>query len=205
MNNMTNAATKKSVLRRVGRAMFGPLLLIALGTSCMTLQPPTLIQTVSDISGDLVGVAETRVNVAAMRLWVEEIHRTDASTVTGAFGATHHGSDSLGLILEHEFVVALARRVNLVDKEAADMPDTATLNPTLAERAEFYEATHVLVGDYIVQGGDVMVSVRLVDAKTRLIVAAASGVLIGAAEELDSEEEGADEDHEESEELVAQD
>lgn len=198
MTKMTNVLLQRSVHRRVGRAAIGMLLLLA--TSCVTTRPPTLIDTVSSISGDLVQVAETRVNVGAMRLWVEEIHRTDTAAAHGAFGATHSGGDSLGLILEHEFVVALSRRVNLVDKEAAGNPETATLNPTLTDRAEFYAATHVLVGDYIEQGNDVMISVRLVDAKSRLIVAAASGLLVGAAEDLDSQEGGVDEDHEESEE-----
>src|SRR5262249_24885711 len=116
------------------------------------------------------------------RVAVQELHalRRDAGARTVANGA--HVEDAVGIALQHEFVIALAGKLNVVESEAVTPPAAAQAPATLSDVAATFGATHLLLGDYHGREGVLVVSVRLIDAELHVIVAAVFGTATAAPE-----------------------
>ena len=157
------------------------LALVTVGTSgCASLFERGLDKSVEEIGIRLVDAAQARFNVGSMRVWVYEIHETGPEPVVAVarYGVQpHHGGDEIGVALEHEFTIALSNHLYLVEAEFYTPLLGRTSGATQGDLAAARGATHLLVGDYQRKGSELLVSVRLVDVESRLIVAAASGVV----------------------------
>ncbi len=133
---------------------------------------------VSLIAEELVESARQRVELSQLRVAVVEIQGIRPGPVSlraAAYPIQHE--DQISEVLEHEFVIALASRLNVVESELVG-PSTAQVpESTLNEVASSYGATHLLVGDYQRSDGLLVVSVRLIDADSKIIVAAARGTV----------------------------
>jgi hypothetical protein len=121
----------------------------------------------------LVQSARERADLRPMRVWVAEIRETRQETAR--VSVRESSGDVLGLRLEHELVIALAARLNVIESEVGEAELTAGAGAALGERAAARGATHVLIGDYVRQRDRLQLTVRLIDADSRLIVAAARG------------------------------
>ena len=152
--------------------------LLALGASaCTSLFAERQSEAVEDIGARLVAAAETRSNLSSMRVWVYEIHETSPDPAPRQFGLGPHGDDEIGLALEHDFSIALSSYLNLIETEAFAAPVAPASSASLDEQAAAHGATHLLLGDYLRRDDELIVSVRLVAADSRLIVAAARGIV----------------------------
>ncbi len=154
---------------------------------CACLAPGSVEQMGSDVTvlaEQLVESARQRVELNQMRVVVREIHELRPAPVSPRAAAYPvRREDPIGHALEHEFVIALATRVNVVESEMVG-PSTAEVSAsTLSDLASTYGATHLLVGDYQKSEYVLVVSVRLIDADSHVIVAAARGTV--AFPELD--------------------
>ena len=147
--------------------------LLCLGTgACAELEPR------DEVAGDidrlaerLVQTARERADLRQIRVWVAEIQQTRPQTTR----ATATPDDMIGLQLEHELVIALATRLNVVESEFVEPSLAPPARGALSEGATARGATHVLVGDYVRQRDVIQITLRLIDAESRLIVAAARG------------------------------
>jgi len=156
------------------------LLAFACVLSPACLAPATEEQAGKDVdvlARELVESARQRVELGQMRVVVRDIRelRSVASGQRNAAQPAHE--DVLGKTLEHEFVIALATRVNVVESELVGPLTAQVPASTLSDLASTYGATHLLVGDYRRGDGLLAVSVRLIDADTHVIVAAARGTV----------------------------
>src|SRR5262245_52841228 len=107
----------------------------------------------SDLDGlavRLVEAAQARVDLRQARVWVAGIHQTQPQ-ITRA-GMSQPREDLIGSRLDHEFVIALAGRLNVLESELSDPPATLEGKVALGERATAYGATHVVIGEYVRQG-----------------------------------------------------
>ncbi len=133
---------------------------------------------VQQIAEALVESARQRVELSQMRVAVVEIQgiRPGPISLRAAVYPVHHG-DQVSEVLEHEFVIALASRLNVVESELSGPSASQVQVSTLSDVASSYGATHLLVGDYQRCDGLLIVSVRLIDAGSKIIVAAARGTV----------------------------
>jgi flagellar FlgO protein len=169
------------------RALAKALVLVALALlvfGCATTGPKLAGTDVSQIAEQLVESARQRVELGQMRVVVraiEELH--PAPTGPRPAGNPVQRTDPISETLEHEFVIALAGQLNVLESELVEPPVSSTTPSTLSEMASSYGATHLLAGDYQRSGDKLVVSVRLIDAESKIIVAAARGtVALPAAE-----------------------
>ena len=170
----------ESARRRVYRP--GPAWALAvtlsIGGACASTSA-SVEQTGEDVTllvDELVEFARQRVELSQMRVLVKEIHelRSAPATVREAAAPVRHG-DPISEVLEHELVIALASRVNVVESEFTAPAVTKASAVTLSDVASTYGATHLLAGDYMRSDDQLVVTVRLIDVDTRVIVAAARG------------------------------
>jgi hypothetical protein len=77
--------------------------------------------------------------------------------------------------------IALANRLNVIESEIVT-PRPAEPASTLGDLASTYGVTHLIVGDISAASGELVVPVRLIDAETHIIVAAAIGTVALPAE-----------------------
>ena len=123
---------------------------------------------IGELSARLVETARLRTDLSGMRVCVHDIR---SRTVPDG------RSRAIGDALEREFTVALASDLNLLDVEYSG-PDAPTLAVDgLDEVSEHHGATHLLVGSFQERTEDMVVTVRLIDASSHLIVAAARGAV----------------------------
>lgn len=171
------AAQRRIRPRRPGFPAAVLLLGVALGPAGCATTP--LSRSVSEIAERLAASLEQRKDARALRILVYEIHATEASNprVGRASAAPAHGDD-LGTLLEHELVVALAPRLNIVEAERAAAGSELLVGAGLKRLAEHFGANAVLAGDYLrEEGGGVRLSLRIIDVDSMLVVAAATGVI----------------------------
>lgn len=161
-----------SAVRRASRWLAAGMLCTG-AVACAGLEPDEeLGSDVDRLAERLVQTARERADLRQIRVWVAEIHETRPETTRASMQETP--DDLIGLRLEHELVIALATRLNVVEAELVE-PPPASPRAALGESAAARGATHVLVGDYVRQRDALQITLRLVDAESRLIVAAARG------------------------------
>ncbi len=152
------------------------LLTAALGGACAsTGSVEQAGMEVTVIAEELVESARQRVELSQLRVVVRDIRELVHAPVVINAGQTLRREDPIGAALEHDFVTALAGRLNVVESELLGPAVQQTTVSTLSELASSYGATHLLVGEYQRSGDALVVSVRLIDAASRIIVAAARG------------------------------
>lgn len=140
--------------------------MVAVGCST-TPEPMHDQQSVTQIAEQLVEVAEVRADLRHIRAYVQmkELSPAHNSRPTAA----------LATELEHQLLLALHSRINVVDTQLS-RPEPETGDDPL-RAAQFYRATHVVIGDYARDGDDLMVCLRLVDVESKVIVAASEGYI----------------------------
>lgn len=123
---------------------------------------------VEELSSQIVSTARLRTDLSGMRVCVHDIQAREGASARSA---------AIGDALEREFVVALSNDLNLLDAEfsGADAPSLEVDGPSSV--GEHHGATHLLVGSYHERGEDLVVTVRLIDAESHLIVSAARGTV----------------------------
>lgn len=137
---------------------------------------PGLEASVGRIAERLVRSAELRTNLRSVRTRIDTIEPEHGTA--GRFAADE--GERIGTVLRRELMLVLVDDIYLVDSDA-DPHDRATLGEVSRAADAPPGATHRLVGDYVCVGGDVYLSMRLVDARTHVIVAAARGPIPLAA------------------------
>lgn len=184
-------------------AAFGITCALALSAGCQTAREDAeggfeAKGGIEQIATTLVSQAEVRVDLSATRITVEPIF---SSSEPGRLKRTEFSMDSmesakraerLSDALREELSLALSRHMNVIDvRLSADATDKEDGGPTAPVTA----ASHVLVGDYVGRGETILLTVRLVDSRTKLIVATARGEVLprplvnaGATHFLDSPE-----------------
>ena len=131
------------------------------------------------IADALVESAERRTDLSAMRLFIDELEEDLSMTLDGRTLASHEHA-AVNKKLEQELMAALSNRTNLLDLGLDLEPDRMShprSGAELRELAEEYGATHAVVGSYVRQGENLLLSIRIVEVKTLLIVASARGVV----------------------------
>lgn len=137
-----------------------------------------LQEAVTEIANRLIEAAELRIDMRTVRVCVHEIGADPMeSRAMAASSLTVPGDDWVGRELQKEIVVAIANRLNVVDTELGRMNAPDLRKTTLHDAAKHFGASHFLVGDYVSRGDEVILSLRLVDSESNLIVAAARGVV----------------------------
>lgn len=135
-------------------------------------------EAVTEITNRLIEAAELRVDMRSVRVCVHEIGADPMEArAMAASSLTVPGDDWVGRELQKEIVVAIANRLNVVDTELGRMDAPDLRKTKLHDAADHFGASHFLVGDYVSRGDEVILSVRLVDSESNLIVAAARGVV----------------------------
>ncbi len=162
-----------------------PVLLAALTVACVSVRLPTTTSTPSGVDPfvarsveRLVESASLRVDLSTMRLCVFEIEAElappDGRTARADLRWTAAPStDAFEDEVEGQLVAALAGRVHVFDAELAGSPDVsdAPRATSLAEVAAA-GATHALLGTIEQRGEELLFTVRVVDTRTSLVVAA---------------------------------
>jgi hypothetical protein len=164
-------------IARARRALrwLAPGMLCVVTGACAGIAPEDeLGGDVERLAERLVQTARERTDLRQLRVWVAEIHETRPQTARASAGGA--SDDLIALQLEHELVIALAMRLNVIDSELVE-PAATGASAALVERAAAQSATHVLVGDYVRQRDVLQVTVRLIDADSHLIAAAARGTV----------------------------
>lgn len=139
---------------------------------------PDVDDAVASIAQHLVDAAELRIDPSAMRICVPPLEMRDATP-----GAPERSASELAALraaLQHELVFALSERLHVVDGSVtgeAPQPD----DEDLAALVERTAASHALLGHALRTEGELHVAVRLVEADTGLIVAAARADLTTAS------------------------
>lgn len=142
-----------------------------LGTSLLSACAATGVsrEPVQDPSGStealahgLVREAELRTDMRAVRVLVDEIQAKDAAP---------RARDPLAEELGSDLVLALSDELHVLDDRlgsaSTPRPGEGDLTPLASSGI-----THIVFGEYARRGDDVLFSARLVDTRTRLIVAA---------------------------------
>ncbi len=152
-----------------------PLLSIPVFLNACAVRP--LETTVDNITQNLVERLQKRADLNHLRILVLGFHRTDEHNPW--MGTAHeetdgqHG-DRFAILLGHEFVIALSSLANVVESEYAPVA-TDSSPEDLADLADRFSVNAVLAGDYSIQDDEVVISARVVDARSAVILAATKG------------------------------
>jgi len=145
-------------------------------------------ESVERLAVTLIDLAERRVDLSTVRAAVLPFHGevagrptgptpvgtqpTSASSTAGADATTAADRDLPALELEREFELALANRLNLVEMSSEEIEARFTaVGPPPPDAT--HVASHALLGDYTARDGKLILSVRLVDLESRLVLSAA--------------------------------
>jgi len=172
----TMAPTERTRTKRTRANRAACLLLSIPLTACALTERSTAPQTVPGaqesvcaIVDRLVCIAELRTDLRSLRVSIHEFRR-DAAAVDARVVSDRAREDRIRHALEREFLLVLANRLYVVETGAASAAeDDAQAAPS--------GPTHLLVGDYVDRGEEIVLSVRLVDAHTGVIVAATRGTV----------------------------
>ena len=171
-----------SILPALSRSVL-PLLVVGACASTQTSvempdEAPRAHVVVETLADELVRDAERRVDTNTMRVYVDELREArDTDDDLARMRMDHGELASVGRELQRELVVALTSRLNLIDVELARRTAGLEEETPVDDVARAVGATHALVGTFSPRRDELEVLIRLVDAKSLVIVAAASGVL----------------------------
>jgi hypothetical protein len=146
-----------------------------LGACASVAEAPPQPTDLTALAERLVEAARQRVELNRVRVVVQDIRPLQAALAQRPTANPSERADLVGVALEHAFVNALAVRLNVVESERVSPAVARAPASTLSDLASTYGATHLLVGDYQRRRGEVLVSVRLIEAESHLIIAAVSG------------------------------
>ena len=132
---------------------------------------------IENIADRMIDAAERRIDVRNLRVSVQWIHNLGPTHTSGMWDTSHGSQEGIGRRLQHEFVIALSRRLNVIEIELLTEEVEGLMAGGVSSLVTNYGITHVLVGDFVQEGNDLNVQVRLVDAESYQIVAAASGTI----------------------------
>lgn len=136
---------------------------------------PSMENSVTTISQQLVRVAELRTDLRSMRTCIHTFREESPAPETGVRRtAAVSGEARIGQALEQEFMLALANQIYVIDSESLGgeaLADTETAADTCSHAG----ASHVLIGSYVLHGAELELSVRLVDTDSHVIIAATRG------------------------------
>ena len=162
-----------------------PFLMMLVAGACAAPQKKTeepsrsgAQESVERLSVTLLDLAARRVDLSTVRAAIVPFHGERGRTATTAPAAVApRGEDVAGRELEREFELALANRLNLVEspRDEGELP-LASGDDAGAPPAP-HIATHALVGEYTARDGTLVLSVRLVDLESRLVLSAARDTL----------------------------
>jgi len=138
-------------------------------------RPTTERETIAKIADRLIDAAEMRVDLRQVHACLHDIHAlVPEGKVQPAEAAVTR--TTLARELEQEFVLVLHSRMNLVEADLMPPPSEGE-DTQVSSMAKYYGASHLLVGDYSIRDDDLLISIRLVDAESMIIVAAAGGTV----------------------------
>jgi hypothetical protein len=153
--------------------------------ACATVEPERHAEgdDVEQLAARLVLAAQERTDLRPVRVWVADVRPAESAQAPQPVRTAAHADppdtpgppDRIGERLGHELVLALATRLNVVETELAAADLAAQEGTTLQERAAARGATHLVLSDYLRRRDVLLTTVRLVDAESRLIVAAVRG------------------------------
>lgn len=135
-------------------------------------------ESVQRIAARLIDAAEQRTDLSSMRVVIDGVREAQPRfTHPIPSLARAQELETISAELEHELVMALSDRLHILDTrgQAASAPSSGPVD--VGALAEHWGATHALVGEFVCKEDDLVVSVRLVEADSLLIVAAARGVV----------------------------
>ena len=166
-------------------ALAGALLV---ASSCSSPPLEGTLDSIEEVCEELVDNLEHRADAGSLRVLVYEIHATSPDNPHVSRGGNqecapgHSHGDGLGSLLEHELVVRLSSHLNVVESEHAAPRDEEEHEEEheevgLRTFAEHYGANAVLAGDYMTVGDQVVLTLRIVELQSMLVVAAARAVL----------------------------
>lgn len=171
--------TKRTQTKRTHTKRAACLLLSIAAAACSVTPRPTAPETgpsaqqcVSAIVDRLVCIAELRADLRSLRVFIDEF-RPDPLESSTRVVSDRARRDRIRHALEREFLLVLANRLYVVETEPASVLDSVYADPDAPIVP--HGPTHLLVGDYVDRGEDVVLSVRLVDANTGVILAATRG------------------------------
>ena len=148
---------------------------LASGCAVPSAQYP-VDEPVSSIAQRLMHALELRTDLGSVRLFLHPFKETPGSDRPTPPRTRPDAVYAIAEELEHAFLVALSERLNLIEPELV-IDQTIKLGPNDAQRMAL-KSTHVLVGNYIRRPYNrLVVSVRIVQTSSSLIVAAAQGVV----------------------------
>lgn len=157
--------------RSIARRLAAGALCLGAG-ACAGIEPRDELESgVERLAERLVLSARERADLRQTRVWVAEIHETRPATTPASM--RDGADDVVALRLQRELMIALATRLNVF------APEGTAAGPRAAPAGR--GATHVLEGDYVRQRDTLQITLQLIDAESRLIVAAARGA-VGLAE-----------------------
>jgi hypothetical protein len=130
-------------------------------------------ETVEGLSVELVDLASRRVDMSTIRATILPF-RGDGTASTAVTNPVAGSApiDHVDAELRREFELALANRVHLVEPISSG-PESSATQPESAPSA----ASHALVGNYTVRDDKLVLSVRLVELESSLVLSAARGEL----------------------------
>ncbi len=129
------------------------------------------------LAEDLVRTAELRTDTSRVKVVVTGFQPAERDvTAFGSASLQRMRDEAIGEKLVHEFVMALANRLNLIETELLEGASPSRgADETAFVRA--HGATHVLAGTWVRREDVLDISVRLIEVDTRLITASAQGVV----------------------------
>jgi hypothetical protein len=164
-------------MRTEHRARLGALWVPAVLAACAATPaapeksaPAPIEPSVQRIIARLVGTAELRMDLASVRVWLMPLEEP-ARGVTPALAQPYAVHALVGRELEQELVLALSQALYVLDPELVG--ETQSEDEVVRD----FGATHFVMGSYAPQDDNLILSLRLVDARTKLIVAAARGIV----------------------------
>jgi len=173
------------------------ILLLASASAACSVFPGNMRHSVDQICTDLLSATEKRQDLGPLRVMVFRIHQLEGTPAGPQKVKYNPGPE-----LEHEVVVSLAPRLNIVESEYSK-PGTLDAASGAEEEhsaskereedkhsegeheidlqilAERHNATVILVGDWSwLDSESLTLSLRLVDVRSGLVIGAARGVVL---------------------------
>lgn len=161
--------------------------LAALLVSCAST--PTYEGSAGDLAEELLEQVASRRDLREIRLFIDEFQpceRSSTGVMTPMLSAMQARHEVSSRRLRHEIMGVLAPKMNVLESdrrspavpgEASAVPVTAIEEVSPFELAATRDASAILVGNYAMDGDDLIVLLRVVDTRDYTILAAVEGVV----------------------------